>query len=73
MLYVADFSDAAITVLNGSRCNASIIAGCGASSPELAVGSQPLSLAVNEHTGTVYVVNFFQAGSLSILAGRARP
>jgi DNA-binding beta-propeller fold protein YncE len=72
ILYVSDFSSAAITILNGSRCNASITIGCSTRQPERAVGSQPLGVAVNQTTGTIYVTNLFQAGSLSILAGRPR-
>jgi DNA-binding beta-propeller fold protein YncE len=70
MVYVADISDAAITIINGSRCNASVTTGCSATLPEQAVGSQPLDVAVNQHTGTVYVANIFDTGSLSILAAR---
>jgi DNA-binding beta-propeller fold protein YncE len=67
IVFVTDFSSASLTVLNGSRCNAAVTTGCGEASREQAVGSQPLGLAVNPHTSTVYVADLFQAGSLSIV------
>jgi DNA-binding beta-propeller fold protein YncE len=67
-VYVTDFSSAGVTVLNGSRCNASVTSGCGGPLREQPVGSQPFGLAINPRTGTVYVGNTFQAGSMSILS-----
>ena len=69
MIYVTDFSSAEVTVLDGSRCNASVTSGCGAPVREQAVGSQPFGLAINPRTNTVYVADTFQTGSMSILAG----
>jgi DNA-binding beta-propeller fold protein YncE len=68
-IYVTDFGSAEVTVLDGSRCNASVTSGCGAPVREQAVGSQPVGLAVNPRTNTVYVADTFQTGSMSILAG----
>jgi DNA-binding beta-propeller fold protein YncE len=67
-LYVTDFSSAGVTVMDGSRCNASVTSGCGAPLREQPVGSQPFPLAVNPVTGTVYVGNTFQAASMSVFA-----
>ena len=67
-IYVTDFGSAEVTVLDGSRCNASVTSGCGAPVREQAVGSQPVGLAVSPQTSTVYVIDTFQAGSMSILA-----
>jgi DNA-binding beta-propeller fold protein YncE len=69
-LFITDFSSAGVTVMDGSRCNASVTSGCGARLRELPVGSQPFPLAVNPVTGTVYVGNTFQAGSMSVFAAR---
>ena len=66
-IYVTDFGSAEVTVLDGSRCNASVTSGCGAPVREQAVGSQPVGLAVSPQTSTVYVIDTFQAGSMSIL------
>jgi DNA-binding beta-propeller fold protein YncE len=67
IIYVTDFSSAGVTVLDGSRCNASVTSGCGAPLREQAVGSQPFGLAISQQTSTVYVADSFQAGSMSIL------
>jgi DNA-binding beta-propeller fold protein YncE len=66
-IYVTDFSSAGVTVLDGSRCNASVTSGCEAPQCEQAVGSQPFGLAVSQQANTVYVTEVFQAGSISIL------
>jgi DNA-binding beta-propeller fold protein YncE len=68
IVYVTDFSSAEVSILNGSRCNASLTSGCGAPPREQAVGSQPFGLAINQNTSTVYVTDTFQAGSMSILS-----
>jgi DNA-binding beta-propeller fold protein YncE len=67
LLYVTDFSSAGVSILAGSRCNASVTSGCGAPAREQAVGSQPFGLAVDQQPNTVYVTEIFQAGSMSIL------
>jgi len=67
IIYVTDFSSAGVSILDGSRCNASLTSGCGAPPREQAVGSQPIGLAINPDTSTVYVDDTFQAGSISIL------
>jgi DNA-binding beta-propeller fold protein YncE len=66
-VYVTDFSSAGVSILDGSRCNASVTSGCGAPPREQAVGSQPLGLAIDQQVNTVYVTEIFQAGSMSIL------
>ena len=68
IVYVTDFSSAGVSILDGSRCNASLTSGCGARPREQAVGSQPFGLAINQNTSTVYVTDTFQAGSMSILS-----
>ena len=68
IVYVTDFSSAGVSILDGSRCNASLTSGCGAPPREQAVGSQPFGLAINQNTSTVYVTDTFQAGSMSILS-----
>jgi DNA-binding beta-propeller fold protein YncE len=68
IIYVTDFGSAGVTVLDGSRCNATVTSGCGAPLRELAVGSEPAGLAVSPQASTVYVADTFQAGSVSVLA-----
>ncbi|HEY2519434.1 MAG TPA: YncE family protein [Streptosporangiaceae bacterium] len=68
-IYVIDFASAAVTVLDGSRCNASVTSGCGTPLREQAVGSAPSGLAVSPPVNTVYVADGFQAGSVSVFRG----
>jgi DNA-binding beta-propeller fold protein YncE len=68
IIYVTDFGSAGVTVLDGSRCNATVTSGCGAALHEQPVGSEPAGLAVSPQTSTVYVADTFQAGSVSVLA-----
>jgi DNA-binding beta-propeller fold protein YncE len=69
-LYVSDYSSAAVSVVNGSTCNATVTRGCRHEAPERAVGSQPFGLAVNPCHGTVYVADILGDGALSIFNGR---
>jgi DNA-binding beta-propeller fold protein YncE len=69
MIYVADYSSAAVSVVNGASCNAEVVEGCGQAAPEQAVGSQPDGLVVAQSTGTVYAMNSPQSGSMSIFGG----
>ncbi|MGN6168498.1 MAG: YncE family protein, partial [Solirubrobacteraceae bacterium] len=66
-LYVGDLSSASVTILHTKHCNAAATTGCAKASREQAVGSAPLGIAVNPHTGTIYVANQYLPGSLSIL------
>jgi DNA-binding beta-propeller fold protein YncE len=66
-VYVTDFSSAGVSILDGSRCNASVTSGCGAPLREQAAGSQPFGLAIDQQAGTVYVTDIFQAGAMSVL------
>jgi DNA-binding beta-propeller fold protein YncE len=67
VVYVADDSSAAVTILNGAQCNAQITSGCGAAPRQQAVGSLPFDVEVNPLTGTVYVTTEFQAAPMSIV------
>ena len=69
IIYITDFSSAAVSVLNGSKCNAAVTSACGRSMHQRAVGSLPFGLAVNQRTNTVYVTQTFQSGSMSIFRG----
>jgi DNA-binding beta-propeller fold protein YncE len=66
-VYVTDFASAGVTILDGSRCNATVSSGCSAPLREQPVGSQPFGLAIDQQVGTVYVTDTFQNGSISIL------
>jgi DNA-binding beta-propeller fold protein YncE len=68
-IYVSDYSSAAVSVINGSTCNAAVTRGCSRPAPERAVGSQPYGLAVNPLDSTVYVADLLGEGTLSIFDG----
>jgi DNA-binding beta-propeller fold protein YncE len=71
-VYVTDFESAAVTILNGSRCNATATGGCRKASREQAVGSGPFGIAVNDRTHTVYVANGYLPGTMSIFKATRR-
>jgi DNA-binding beta-propeller fold protein YncE len=66
-VYIADEGSAAVSVLDGARCDAAVTTGCGAAS-ERAVGSTPVDVIVSPDTGTVYVTDTFQSGALSLFS-----
>ncbi len=70
--YVTDFESAAVTILDGSRCNATATSGCRKATREQAVGSGPFGIAVNDHTHTVYVANGYLPGTMSIFKATRR-
>jgi DNA-binding beta-propeller fold protein YncE len=70
-IYVTDFSSAGVSVFNGSTCNATMTTGCNHPAREQAVGSQPFGIAVDPNSSTVYVMNIFGPGSMSIVSGRS--
>jgi DNA-binding beta-propeller fold protein YncE len=54
-VYVADYSHAAVSIIDAARCNATHTSGCATPAPEQPVGSQPGFVWVNAKEGTVYV------------------
>src|SRR5262249_60967728 len=71
LVYMTAFSGAAVTILNGARCNATVTTGCG-TAREQPVGSQPLNLAIDPGSNSVYVTDLFHGGSVSVFR-TARP
>jgi len=70
-IYVADENSAAVSVINGSQCQAGMTRGCRRAVTTRAVGSIAIGIGVNQRARTVYVTQVFQAGSMSIF--RSRP
>ena len=54
-IYVADYSAAAVSVIDGSRCAAGAASGCAKPAPEVQVASEPFVLFLNPRTRSVYV------------------
>ncbi len=69
VLYITDRGSAAVSVLRTADCNSEVTKGCPALAPELAVGSKPVGLAVDQATGTVYIANTV-SGTMSVLNAR---
>lgn len=65
-VFVADFASAAVSVLNGSACNAEVTWGCPVVAPEQVTGSQPYGLSVDQATRTIYALNYGPFGNTSI-------
>ncbi len=70
-LYVTDYSSAAVSIINGSTCNAEITTGCSRAAALQAVGSQPYGLALDDSSDTVYAFTTLGVGATSIFAGPA--
>jgi DNA-binding beta-propeller fold protein YncE len=56
-LYVANGSDNTMSVISTAHCNARNSSDCDQTPPAVTVGSDPLSVAIDQHTRTVYVTN----------------
>jgi DNA-binding beta-propeller fold protein YncE len=57
VVYTTDFGSAALSILNGTRCNATVTTCCR--TREQPVGSGPLGIAIDPAARTVYVTNIF--------------
>jgi YVTN family beta-propeller protein len=56
-LYVADTAAGAVSVIDGSTCNAVVHSGCGQRPALAPVGLSPRRVAVDDRTSTIYVTN----------------
>jgi YVTN family beta-propeller protein len=56
-VYVPNFDDNTVSVIDGAICNASVHSGCGQTPATVAVGISPSALAIDEAHHTVYVIN----------------
>jgi DNA-binding beta-propeller fold protein YncE len=70
ILYVTNLTSADVTELSTVRCNATTTSGCRKAGRVRPVGSGPGAIAVDPHTNTIYITSTYQAGSISIFAGR---
>jgi DNA-binding beta-propeller fold protein YncE len=60
-----------VSVINARTCNAIQHSGCGQSPPTITVGPDPLGIAVNQVTDTVYVTSLgqFTGNTVSVING----
>jgi YVTN family beta-propeller protein len=56
-VYVANFVDNTLSVVNPASCNASNTAGCRDEAPTAAVGANPAGIAVDQAADSIYVAN----------------
>jgi DNA-binding beta-propeller fold protein YncE len=55
-VYVVNFGDDSVTVINGTTCNATVTSGCGRRLT-VQVGGVPVAVGVSAATHTAYVAN----------------
>jgi DNA-binding beta-propeller fold protein YncE len=67
-LYVTNYNAGTVSVLSMARCNSHRIAGCKRTWPVAAVGMNPVGIAVDQATNTVYVTNSGD-GTVSVING----
>ena len=54
-IYVSNFDDNTLSVIDGATCNGQITSGCMQPHPTTPVGAVPYQVAVDETTNTIYV------------------
>jgi YVTN family beta-propeller protein len=57
-VYVTNFADDTVSVIDGATCNGMVATGCGAVPPTIGVGIEPGAVAVDQATGVVFVTNY---------------
>lgn len=67
-VYVADQDAGTVSLVNAATCNVTRLIGCGAPVATVHVGKAPAGVAIDQATGTVYVVNS-GAGTVSVING----
>ena len=67
-IYVGNGTAASLSVIDGTACNARTTHGCGRRRTATTGGTDPIGIAIEESTNTVYVVNAF--GTLAVIDGR---
>ena len=68
-VYVANYADGTVSVINGATCNASVTSGCKNSIATVTVGSGPGYLTVDQATDTIYVPNI-NDNTVSVIDGK---
>lgn len=66
-LYITNFNDADVSLINTTACNSTTLAGCPRVPPQMVTGSGPSAAALDPATHTIYVPSFFD-GTVSIIA-----
>ena len=59
-VYVANYADHTVSVINGGTCNASVTSGCGQQPPTMTTGTSPKrGVAVDQATDEVFVDSYY--------------
>jgi DNA-binding beta-propeller fold protein YncE len=69
-VYVGNFNDGTVSVINGTTCNAANTSECGQAPATVAAGSGITDLAVDPSVGTLYAANTFD-GNVSMISTAA--
>ena len=56
-IYVGNGGENTVSVIKGATCNATHTSGCGQTAATVTVGNNPLGVAIDQATNTVYVAN----------------
>lgn len=67
-IYVGNGTTGSLSLINGKTCNAGAAHGCGQHVTAVTAGIDPIGIAVDESTNTLYVVN--GSGTVAIVNGR---
>jgi DNA-binding beta-propeller fold protein YncE len=69
-IYVTNVRGRTVSVIDGRRCNAVDVSGCGRRPANVDVGKTPGGIAVNARTNTIYVTGE-SSNDISVIDGRA--
>src|SRR4051794_19447082 len=67
-IYVGNGTTGTLSLIDGETCNARVTSGCGQRVTAVTAGVDPIGIAVDESTNTVYVVNGL--GTVAVVDGR---
>ncbi len=68
IVYVADGANNRVAYFSGATCNATVTSGCSSTPPTVAVGNDPVGLAVSSGGGDLYVANGGGGGGVSVIS-----
>ena len=67
-VYVGNGTEGTLSLIDGRTCNAGVARTCGRQPTAVTAGTDPIGIAVDDATNTVYVVNF--SGTVAVVDGR---
>ncbi|HEY3922578.1 MAG TPA: YncE family protein [Gaiellaceae bacterium] len=67
-IYVGNGTTQSLSLIDGRKCNAGNASGCGQRVTAVTAGDDPIGIAVDEATNTVYAANF--SGTVAVVDGK---